>query len=64
VRVRVADARWDALLAKASQPDIGVMLDRALDEIERQNEPLRNVLPKVYAKAARMRPLRRRRRKS
>jgi type I restriction enzyme M protein len=47
-----AGARWDALLAKASQPDIGVALDRALDDIERENESLRNVLPKVYAKAA------------
>jgi type I restriction enzyme M protein len=47
-----ADARWAALLAKASQPDIGVTLDRALDEIERENEDLRGVLPKVYARAA------------
>jgi type I restriction enzyme M protein len=45
-------ARWDSLLAKASQPDIGVVLDRALDDIEHENESLRNVLPKVYAKAA------------
>jgi len=47
-----ADARWDALLAKASQPDIGVVLDRALEEIERENDALRGVLPKVYARAA------------
>lgn len=47
-----ADARWPVLLAKASQPDIGVVLDRALDEIERENEDLRGVLPKVYARAA------------
>lgn len=47
-----ADARWPALLAKASQPDVGVVLDRALDEIERENEDLRGVLPKVYARAA------------
>lgn len=45
------DARWDSLLAKASQPDIGVQLDTALDSIERENESLRGVLPKVYAKA-------------
>jgi len=45
-------ARWNALLAKASQPDVGVQLDKALDSIERENEPLCGVLPKVYAKAA------------
>ncbi len=46
------DARWPSLLAKASMPEIGVVLDRALDDIERENEPLRGVLPKVYARAA------------
>lgn len=46
------DARWPALLAKASQPEIGVELDRALEAIERENERLRGVLPKVYARAA------------
>lgn len=46
------DARWPALLAQASKPEIGVVLDRALDDIERENEPLRGVLPKVYARAA------------
>lgn len=45
-------ARWPALLASASRPDIGVVLDRALDEIERENDDLRGVLPKVYGRAA------------
>lgn len=31
------DARWAALLALGSQPDLGVQLDRALDLIEREN---------------------------
>jgi type I restriction enzyme M protein len=46
------EARWEALLALGSQPDIGVQLDKALDAIERENPALKGVLPKVYAKAA------------
>jgi type I restriction enzyme M protein len=46
------DARWPVLLSKGSQPDIGVVLDKALDEIEKENSQLKGVLPKVYAKAA------------
>jgi type I restriction enzyme M protein len=46
------EARWDALLAGATQADIGVRLDRALDAVERENQSLRGVLPHVYAKAA------------
>jgi type I restriction enzyme M protein len=46
------EARWDALLAAASLPDIGERLDKALDAIERDNpEQLRGVLPKIYARA-------------
>jgi type I restriction enzyme M protein len=46
------NARWAGLLAAANQPDIGEQLDRALEEIERANEEqLRGVLPRVYAKA-------------
>ena len=45
------EARWDALLALGSQPDLGVQLDRALDLVERENTPLKDVLPRVYARA-------------
>jgi len=46
------EARWDALLALGSQPDLGVQLDAALGLIERENRALKDVLPKVYARAA------------
>lgn len=46
-------ARWDALLAAANQPDIGQQIDKALEEIEKANEEqLRGVLPRIYARAA------------
>jgi type I restriction enzyme M protein len=46
------EARWEALLAAASKPNIGEQVDKALDAIERDNsEQLRGVLPKIYARA-------------
>ncbi|MGA2453902.1 MAG: class I SAM-dependent DNA methyltransferase [Solirubrobacteraceae bacterium] len=44
-------ARWEALLAAASQPDIARRIDDALSAIEQDNPGLRNVLPRVYARA-------------
>ena len=45
-------ARWNALLAAATQPDIGQQIDAALGEIEKANEEqLRGVLPRIYARA-------------
>lgn len=44
-------ARWEELLGAASQPDIGMRLDHALDLIEQENPSLRGVLPRVYARA-------------
>ena len=44
------DARWDYLLANAKSPDIGLLLDKAMDVIESENAQLKGVLPKVYAK--------------
>jgi len=40
------------ILALGSQPDLGVQLDAALGLIERENPALKDVLPKVYARAA------------
>ncbi len=45
-----ADARWHFLQAKAKQPDIGKIVDDAMDVIEKENPSLKGVLPKVYAR--------------
>ncbi len=44
-------ARWPALLAAASRADIAKRIDDALSAIERENAGLRNVLPRIYARA-------------
>ena len=46
-----AQARWHELLAAASQPDIARRIDTALELIEDENPRLRNVLPRIYARA-------------
>lgn len=43
------DARWSFLLSKAKQPNIGKLIDNAMDEIEKENPSLKGVLPKVYS---------------
>lgn len=46
------EARWDTLLAAASQPDVGERIDKALEAIERANEKqLQGVLARIYARA-------------
>lgn len=45
------DARWERLLAAAQQPDIARRIDDALEAIESENPSLRDVLPRVYARA-------------
>jgi type I restriction enzyme M protein len=44
------EARWSYLKDNAKQPAIGVMIDDAMDAIERDNPSLKGVLPKEYAK--------------
>jgi type I restriction enzyme M protein len=43
-------ARWGFLRAKAKDPDIGKLLDDAMDAIEHDNPRLKGVLPKDYAR--------------
>jgi type I restriction enzyme M protein len=45
-------ARWDFLQSKAKQPEIGKLLDDAMDAIEHDNPRLKGVLPKDYARPA------------
>jgi type I restriction enzyme M protein len=44
------EARWDYLRSSAKQPEIGKLVDRAMDAIEVENPSLRGVLPKTYAR--------------
>jgi type I restriction enzyme M protein len=44
-------ARWSYLQDRAKQPEIGTLIDGAMDLIERENPSLKGVLPKTYARA-------------
>lgn len=44
------DARWSYLQSQARQPDIGKLVDAAMDAIEKENASLKGVLPKVFAR--------------
>lgn len=46
------EARWDNLVANAKQPTIGILIDEAMDAVERDNPSLKGVLPKNYAREA------------
>jgi type I restriction enzyme M protein len=43
-----ADARWESLRARAKQPDIGQLIDKALVAIENKNQTLRGKLDKRF----------------
>lgn len=43
-------ARWSFLQSQAKQPTIGKTVDEAMDAIERENQSLKGVLPKVFAR--------------
>ncbi len=45
-------ARWSHLQANAKQPAIGKLIDEAMIAIEKDNETLKGVLPKDYARPA------------
>ena len=44
------EARWGYLRERAKQPEIGRLIDNAMDLIEVDNPSLRGVLPKTYAR--------------
>lgn len=44
------DARWEFIRSKAKLPEIGRFIDDALISIEKENPPLKGVLPKEYAR--------------
>lgn len=44
------NARWSFISEKSKQPEIGAIIDEALDNIEKENETLRGVLPKNYSR--------------
>ena len=46
------EARWSHLQASARQPTIGTLIDDAMRAIEKDNESLKGVLPKDYARPA------------
>jgi type I restriction enzyme M protein len=45
-------ARWGQLKARARRPEIGTLIDEAMRAIEKENESLKGVLPKDYARPA------------
>lgn len=45
-----AEARWDAIQARAKLPTIGSDIDRAMDLIEKENPVIRGVLPRNYGR--------------
>jgi len=46
------ESRWNYLQDHAKQPDIGKIIDDAMDAIEKVNPSLKSVLPKEYAREA------------
>lgn len=46
------DARWSHLQANAKQASIGTLIDDAMRALEKDNESLKGVLPKDYARPA------------
>jgi type I restriction enzyme M protein len=45
-----SDARWGAVQAKAKLPEIGQIIDAAMDLIEKDNPVIRGVLPRNYGR--------------
>ena len=43
------EARWNTIASAAHTPEIGIVIDTAMQAIESENKVLKNVLPKNYA---------------
>ena len=48
----VPKARWQYINDNAKKPEIGQIIDKAMIAIEKENESLKGVLPKEYARPA------------
>ncbi len=44
------EARWESIQAKAKLPEIGQVIDTAMDLIEKENQSIRGVLPRNYGR--------------
>ena len=44
------DARWNVIASKAHSPEIGQVIDHALEEIGRENPRLKKVMPNNYSR--------------
>lgn len=45
-----AEARWESVQAKAKLPEIGQVIDTAMDLIENENKSIKGVLPRNYGR--------------
>jgi type I restriction enzyme M protein len=45
-----AEARWEAIQTKAKLPEIGQVIDAAMDSVEHENPAIRGVLPRNYGR--------------
>ena len=45
-----ADARWEKIINSALTAEIGVVVDNAMEALERENRQLKGILPKNYAR--------------
>lgn len=43
-------ARWSNIASQAHTPEIGKVIDEAMDAIERENKKLKGILPKTFAR--------------
>jgi len=44
------EARWSKLQENSKKPEIGKLIDKAMEIIEKENPSLKGVLPKIYAR--------------